>query len=65
MSAELPSQRDCDGDLNMDRIVDGADLGKLLADWGLLRSVADIDRNSLVDGADLGRMLANWGLCAD
>lgn len=57
------SQRDCDGDFNVDRVVDGADLGIMLADWGLARSVADINRDGLVDGADLGVLLANWGPC--
>ena len=65
MSADLPSQRDCDGDFNLDRVVDGADLGRLLADWGLPRGVADIDRDGLVDGGDLGRLLASWGACID
>ena len=65
MSAELPSQRDCNGDFNVDRVVDGADLGIMLADWGLARSVADINRDGLVDGADLGVLLANWGPCID
>lgn len=65
MSLELPSERDCNGDFNLDRLVDGSDLGRMLADWGLERSVADINRDALVDGADLGVLLANWGVCLD
>ncbi|MCH2160731.1 MAG: hypothetical protein MK085_02540, partial [Phycisphaerales bacterium] len=65
MVSQLPSQRDCPGDLDVDRVVGGSDLGLMLAAWGEERSVADIDRNGLVDGADLGALLARWGQCVD
>ncbi|MFO0873381.1 MAG: hypothetical protein U0575_05360 [Phycisphaerales bacterium] len=52
-------------DLNGDGVVNGADLGLLLASWGDnsggLCVRADIDINGVVDGADLGLLLANWG----
>lgn len=50
-------------DLNGDGLVDGADLGLLLAAWGAVggggRS-ADLDASGVVDGADLGLLLAAW-----
>ena len=51
------------GDLNNDGIVNGADLGILLALWGPITCGADGDLNNdcKVDGADLGVLLANWG----
>ena len=58
----------CVGDIVTDGIVNGADLGTLLAYWGLTTSVpysqaSDINVDGRVDGADLGRLLANWGVC--
>jgi hypothetical protein len=50
-------------DLNHDGVVDGADLGLLLAGWGPAdpSSGADLDGSGTVDGADLGLLLAAWG----
>jgi hypothetical protein len=49
-------------DLNGDGIVDGADLGALLGQWGLTGShPADLNGDSVVDGADLGALLGAWG----
>ncbi|MFO0874239.1 MAG: hypothetical protein U0575_09745 [Phycisphaerales bacterium] len=51
------------GDLNNDGVVDGADLGGLLAAWGPCIDpccVADLNGDSTVDGGDLGILLANW-----
>ena len=56
----------CPGDLTVDGVVDGADLGVLLAAWGSNGSSApgsDLNRDQLVDGIDLGIMLAAWGAC--
>jgi formylglycine-generating enzyme required for sulfatase activity len=53
-------------DLNNDGLVDGADLGVLLSNWGPTDGEAprpDINGNGIVDGADLGVLLANWGPC--
>jgi hypothetical protein len=53
-------------DLNPTSIVDGADLGALLAFWGPVSPAfprADINRDGFVNGADLGILLANWGPC--
>lgn len=49
------------GDLNGDGLVDGADLGLLLAAWGECEGcLADLNADGMVDGADLGIQLANW-----
>jgi len=55
---------ECIGDLNSDGVVDGADLGALLQNWGPCPGcAADLDGNGTVDGADLGMLLQNWGAC--
>lgn len=48
-------------DLDANGIVDGGDLGILLAGWGTPSPTADLDNDGTVDGADLGILLANWG----
>ena len=49
-------------DLNGDRVVDGSDLGALLAEWGSKApGAADLDGSGSVDGLDLGVLLAEWG----
>ena len=54
----------CPADLSGDGVVDGADLGSLLAAWGTPNAAADINDDGTVDGADLGALLAAWGSCA-
>lgn len=54
----------CPWDLNSDGIVNGADLGALLANWGNA-GTGDFDGNGIVNGADLGELLANWGNCPE
>ena len=49
------------GDLNGDGIVNGADLGALLSQWGANGGPADLNGDGIVNGADIGTMLANWG----
>ncbi|MFG0274904.1 MAG: hypothetical protein ACF8QF_07600, partial [Phycisphaerales bacterium] len=51
---------DLDGDLNDDGVVDGLDLGAMLARWGARGATADLNGDSVVDGADLGILLRNW-----
>jgi hypothetical protein len=55
----------CPGDLNADRVLDGADIGLLLDQWGVTTglNVADINRDGVVNGADLGLLLSLWGAC--
>jgi len=52
-------------DLNGDGVVDGADLGILLAAWGDCPAEgdcpADLNGDGVVDGEDLGALLSAWG----
>jgi len=48
------------GDLDLDGDVDHADLGILLASWGI-DGGGDLDGDDDTDHADLGIFLANWG----
>ena len=51
------------GDLNLDGRIDGADLGGLLALWGITNPpYGDLDGNQRIDGADLAAMLSRWGV---
>jgi hypothetical protein len=61
---EVPTCHDID--LNLNEIVEGGDLGVLLAFWGPVSPAfprADIYSDGLVNGADLGILLAFWGPC--
>ena len=53
------------GDINGDGVVDCADLGLLLIDWGNCPAKGpcngDLNGDGMVDGVDLGLMLQNWG----
>jgi hypothetical protein len=61
----VPDGCECIADLNSDGVVQGADLGLMLAAWGSVPAgvAADINRDGAVDGNDLGLMLAGWGPC--
>lgn len=52
----------CPGDLDGNHIVDGADLGNLLGQWGTA-GTADLNGDAIVNGADLGILLGAWGAC--
>jgi hypothetical protein len=54
----------CPADLSGDGVVDGGDLGILLAQWGGPGS-GDLDGSGVVDGADLGSILASFGPCPE
>jgi hypothetical protein len=47
------------GDFNGDNLVNGADLGIFLANWGS-PGETDLDGNQVTNGADLGILLVNW-----
>lgn len=47
-------------DLNHDGLVNGADLGLLLAAWNQSGGAADLNADGHVDGADLGLLLSSW-----
>jgi hypothetical protein len=49
-------------DINQDGIVNGDDLGRVLARWGQTKPIfEDMDENGKVDGIDLSMVLAAWG----
>ena len=60
----LFGEAQCPSDLNVDGLVDGADLGLLLGAFGTDSFAVDFDNSGLVDGGDLGVLLAAWGACA-
>jgi len=57
----------CSADFDCTGIVDGADLGVLLGQWGRCVHCAscagDLTGDCVVDGADLGILLGAWGAC--
>jgi len=63
LATKAPSNPCRMGDLDCNGIVDGADLGGVLAAWGTCPApcAADLDGNGVVNGADLGIQLAQWG----
>ena len=56
---------DCVGDLNVDGVINGADLGLMLSSWGPCGSncTSDLNSDNVVNGADLGLLLSAWGIC--
>jgi hypothetical protein len=63
----IPDTCQCLADLFVDGHVNGADLGILLAQWGLApaETVSDLNRDGRVSGADLGYLLNAWGPCTN
>jgi hypothetical protein len=58
----------CLGDLNLDGVVNGADLGLVLGAWGACPGdvpgcLGDLNVDGVVNGADLGLLLGAWGAC--
>jgi hypothetical protein len=54
----------CVADIFVDGLVNGADLGVVLSQWGQGAGVAaDINRDGIVNGADLSIVLGTWGPC--
>jgi hypothetical protein len=51
----------CDGDVDGDGVVDGTDLGALLAAWGTDSPTADLDGDGEVGSADLALLISAWG----
>ena len=60
-SVECDEVSELPGDFNGDCVVDGADFGYLLSQWGNANSPADLDNSSNVDGSDVGLFLALFG----
>jgi hypothetical protein len=59
----LSSAGCCRADLSGDGMVNGADLGSVLAAWGTANAAADLNGDGTVNGADLGELLSAWGTC--
>ena len=59
-SVFAPAPGQTQADINGDGVVDGADLGMLIADWGTTGPEADLNFDGVVDGGDLGVLLAAW-----
>ncbi len=54
----------CEGDLNDDGVVNGADLAIMLGEWGKCAGcVGDLNGDNIVNGADLAILLGAWGDC--
>ena len=58
----LASQPPCPADVNLDGVVDSADLSGLLGEWGG-PGFWDADESGIVDGTDLGLLMGAWGPC--
>jgi hypothetical protein len=56
-----PTGSGCVADFDGNGLVDGADLGVLIASWGT--PVGDLDDDGATGGSDLGILLATWGPC--
>ena len=66
LSAAEPVAAQCPGDLTGNGVVDGADLGLVLAAWasdGTDEPGSDVNEDGIVNGADLGFVLSAWGNC--
>lgn len=55
------SQIDCLGDINLDGVIDTADLGFLIAAFGGASPASDLNEDGIVDTADLGLLIALFG----
>ena len=52
---------DCFSDLNGDGMVDGGDIGLMVAAWDTDKF--DLNGDGTTDGGDLGLLLLDWGKC--
>lgn len=61
----IPDDCQCIADLFVDGVVNGADLGVLLSQWGTAskNAIGDINRDGAINGADLAIVLSGWGPC--
>lgn len=62
-SFECETAPACDADYNGDDVVDGSDLGALLAAFGSVSPTFDLDGIPGIDGSDVGLFLASFGAC--
>jgi len=66
LGAAAPAAAQCPGDITGNGLVDGADLGLVLAAWasdGTDAPASDVNQDGIVNGADLGLLLVKWGPC--
>jgi probable HAF family extracellular repeat protein len=66
----VPDNCECIADLYIDGVVNGIDLGALLAYWGLTTTSAgsqrcDLNRDGYINADDLGYLLSRWGPCTN
>lgn len=61
LTATLPAPCLLDADINGDGIVDTADLGILISQFGTLGPEADVNGDGVVDTADLGQLISMFG----
>jgi len=61
----VPMGLSCAGNLDGNGIVNGTDLGLLLAGWGEVRPELDVNDDGALEGADLRLILGAWGTCAE
>jgi hypothetical protein len=61
----IPDTCQCIADIFPDGVVNGADLGVLLSQWGPAAQpiAGDINRDGVVSGPDLTILLSGWGPC--
>lgn len=48
------------GDLNLDGVVNAADITELFGVWGQVNPLIDVDGDGIVGGAELTQLIANW-----
>ncbi|MEI7878764.1 MAG: hypothetical protein WCI96_12675, partial [Planctomycetota bacterium] len=60
-----PTICDCLADFTHDGVLNGADLGVLLSNWGLTlpSGAGDVNHDGIVNGPDLALLLGSWGPC--
>ncbi len=66
LGAAVPVAGQCPGDISGNGLVNGADLGLVLAAWasdGTDEPGSDVNQDGIVNGADLAYVLGAWGNC--
>lgn len=61
LEIEYTTAPDCVGDINGDGVVDAADLGILIGQFGTAGPDADLNDDNIVDAADLGILIGVFG----
>jgi len=53
---------ECPADLNIDGVINAADLAILISRWNEPRGLTDVDLSGQIDAADLARVISMWGM---